>query len=367
MNRKIFALLAPVFAAAAASATLAACGGNDEPPPEEKKYPVTVQADEGCTAQADKKQAEFGESVTVTVTVTDPDMYIEGVYFNDTEVSGDGSYTYTVTGDTTVKVELAAYEEVYADGGVTFSSSNRTSVPVNGGNGGAWQGNEWVDEIWSWNVGLSWLYTAALSDRSSVTSSNKSVAPDDAFTIEGGDKGSSAFFTSAEILIDTRKLSPGTTWLTIFIQSNNTSSNRGTLYVKLEVTKEGTAADIVKWTESVTFDISDVLGSDLFDADKLYFQFVDKDYSSDMQSKEYQTFYMRDCTVTDGKVTVEAEYVEGHEYAVYVGIEGSGDSLVLGDNINGTGGSYDHEQNVLTFQRDGGSIEIRVYDERVML
>ena len=124
MNRKIFALLASVFAAAAASATLAACGGNDEPPPEEKKYPVTVQADEGCTAQADKKQAEFGESVTVTVTVTDPDMYIEGVYFNDTEVSGDGSYTYTVTGDTTVKVELAAYEEVYSDGGVTFGGGD---------------------------------------------------------------------------------------------------------------------------------------------------------------------------------------------------------------------------------------------------
>ena len=306
-------------------------------------------------------------AVTAFVACSSDDSEGSGV---EPSITVNGKEAVTVAHDLSAGTTEAV--EVVSAGKWTLVSKTEGSdtwctPSVNGGNGGAWQGNEWVEEIWSWNVGLNWLYTAALSDRSSVTSSNKSVAPDGAFTIEEGDKGSSAFFTSAEILIDTRLLSPGTTWLTIFIQSNNTSSDRGTLYVKLEVTKEGTAADIIKWTESVTFDISDVLGSDLFDADKLYFQLVDKNYSSDMQSKEYQTFYMRDCTVTDGKVTVEAEYVEGHEYAVYVGIEGSGDSLVLGDNINGTGGSYDHEQNVLTFQRDGGSIEIRVYDERVML
>ncbi len=370
MKKKIMAILGAAAVACVGAALIAGCsdGGNNNNNNNDDKdtFTITVESGTGYTAKADKQKAEFGDTVTITVEVTNPDMYIEGVFANSNELdeNSDGKYTATVTTNLTIKVEMGEYKEVLENGGITFSKvSNPTTIAVNESNtSGWWKGGTKLKNYLQYKLDLNWSdISKSFSPRSYVTSSNENVIPNDEDVVYyefSSDK------KNININIDSSKIKEGTTWLTMYFQSNTSSSTKATLCVKITVTAESSVIKTEKWKETIIFDISDVIDSKTFDSDLLYFQFIDNDYTSSMDSKERQEFMPGDYTVKDGKVTLEIEYVKDHEYRIYVGIEGSGDSLVLGDNINGTGGSYSHTENVLKFQTTGGNVEIHVYDER---
>lgn len=370
MRKKIITVFAVCLLALCLTVVFVACddntggGGGDD-----KGTLYSIQAPAASdvyTVSGLPEDAYEGDTVTFTVALTNPaDSSILGVTvepafdssFDLTETS-DGFYSFVMPADdVTVVIDAKTYETVLSDGGVSFSTDNPTAISVNGSNDTVWGGPDGTDliNVWTFDLSFNWSYTAALSSRSYVTSSNQDVIPADAISeLEEGDKGSSAWIHGASFYIDPSKINAGTTWLEIYLQSNNSSSSKGTLYVKITVTEEGVIQKTEKWTETVVFELESGV-----DTDTLVLYFKDENYADNLDSQEYQYFYPEDYTVDNGEITVEIEYVKGHTYSVYAAINGTGDSYELGNTVV-NGGSY--TDGALTFEREGVTINITVYD-----
>ncbi len=321
--KKIFYALAILCAATMFATAFAACSGNND-----------KDKDEGGTPPA---------------TTPDDDDKDEG--------TGDG----TTPGDDDTP-ETPTYSEVLSDGGVIFDSSNLTTISQNSGNGSVWVGNDLVNTMWTLNISLNWGgYTSSLSSNSSVTSSDQNVIPADAITYKGKASGNSNTLTSISVYIDTTKINPGKTWLKMYFRAGNGFSNDGTICVEITVTEQQ-IIEVEKWEETVVFELDPaIFTSDDYDAEKLYFQFKDNTYASNLDCKEYQTFMAGSYEVTDNTVTIKMEYAKDHEYAVTVGInDGSGNSLLLNEYV-GAYGSYD--DGVLKFVQPGATVTIYVNAE----
>lgn len=370
MRKKIITVFAVCLLALCLTVVFVACDDNTGGGGGEDKgtfYSIQAPAaSEVYTVSGLPEGAYEGDTVTFTVTLTNPaDSSILGVTvepafdssFDLTETS-DGFYSFVMPADdVTVVIDAKTYETVLSDGGVSFSTDNPTAISVNGSNDTVWGGPDGTDliNVWTFDLSFNWSYTAALSSRSYVTSSNQDVIPADAISeLEEGDKGSSAWIHGASFYIDPSKINAGTTWLEIYLQSNNSSSSKGTLYVKITVTEEGVIQKTEKWTETVVFELESGV-----DTDTLVLYFKDENYADNLDSQEYQYFYPEDYTVDNGEITVEIEYVKGHTYSVYAAINGTGDSYELGNTVV-NGGSY--TDGALTFEREGVTINITVYD-----
>lgn len=372
MRKKIIAAVIVTALALCLAFTLAACNNNDGDGGKEGGNTGTLYsiqapvASDVYTVSGLPESAREGDAVTFTVTLTHPaDSSILGVTvepafdssFDLTETS-DGFYSFVMPADdVTVIINAKTYETVLSDGGVSFSTNNPTAISVNGSNDTTWGGPDGTDliDVWTFDLSFNWSYTAALSARSYVTSSNQDVIPADAISeLEEGDKGSSAWIHGASFYIDPSKINAGTTWLEIYLQSNNSSSSKGTLYVKITVTEEGVIQETEKWAETVVFELENGV-----ETDTLVLYFKDENYADNLDSQEYQYFYPEDYTVDNGEITVEIEYVKGHTYSVYAAIDGTSDSYELGNSVT-NGGSY--TGSALTFEREGVTINITVYD-----
>ena len=295
------------------------------------------------------ESAAEGTTITFTVTLNDPEnsailgVTVEPTFDASYDIASDnGTYSFVMPASPVkIIIDARAYEEVLSDGGLTFMTSNPTTITVNGGNDMTWGGPDGTQLIDVWEFGLvfGWGNTPNLSSRSYVTSSNEDVIPADAISdIEEGDKSSGGTISSASFYIDPAKINPGTTWLEIFT-----------------VLPEGSSIEVETWTETIVFDISSGI-----DMDEVYFTVTDNDYASNTGTEERQQFMPGEYTYEDGEVSIEIEYIVGHEYSVSVGIGNTGNSYELGEGVSG-GGSY--QDGILTFSREGASVTIIVYNE----
>ena len=371
--KKFLGLMLTIFSAFALSLGLAACsddgggGGNGGGDDKGTRYSIQApQASDIYTVTGLPDGAYEDDKVSFKVVLNDPEnsllseVGVEPLTSAYYALSGtqDGTYSFTMPAEPVkIVIDARAFEEVLSDGGVTFASGNAREIAVNSGNTKVWDENNKLVDRWAFDISLDWRNTAAFSSNSKVTSSDESVIPVDAVTIKEGDKGNNFYFTSAEILIDTSKINPGKTWLEIYLQSNNSSSSRGTVCVQITVTAEGTVTEVEMWTETVVFTLSSGI-----DTDNLYFCFTDTDYGSNMDSQERQYFYAGEYEISDDDtVTLAIEYVKGHRYTVKAGInDGSGNSLELDESVT-SGAAY--QGDVLTFEREGATIDITVRNE----
>ena len=368
MKRILTGILAAGMLAAACFG-LAACGGTEEETP--KTYAIQAPAEsELYTVSGLPEQAMQNETITFTVTLTDPEnselVSVSVLPVMEPAADADpispikgGSYSFVMPGEEVEIVIVArAYEQVTQNGGLTFDAANPTVLSVGGGNDTMWGGPNGTTlmDVWTFGLSFTWGNTAHLSSRSYVASSNQDVIPEEAITDfeEGSESG--GMIRDASFSVDSSLIRPGTTWLEIYVQSDNVSSYKGTLLVKITVTEDGALQEAETWTETVIFDLQDGV-----DTETLYFYFVDEDYASNLDSEERQNFAPGSYTVTDGKVTLTIEYVKGHTYSVYAAIDGTGDSYELGEALT-NGGAYRNGE--LTFERTGVSITIIVYEKR---
>ena len=324
MKKTLLAILGVLCAATIGLSVLSACGGGggtdgtggtggtDGTGGTEQTYDVTAPDGEGYDVEVDKNTAKFGDKVTITVEVTDPDKYIESVNANSYELSEntDGTYTATITEDTTISVKLADYEEVTSVDGVIFSNNNVTTIVK-----GSSSPDTYDDHTWNLRVNFNWVNTYSLSDRSSVTSSNQNVIPDDAITYtQTSDSAGSGKLQYATVSIDTSKLNEGYAYLVMYFQSNNSSSTKGTLCIKITVADR---IDLETMKETVVIDYNGFAE----EGDDVVVRFIDADYvdGSYIDGEPAQPYLEFKTKVdADGTNTFDLDYVKGHSYSINI-------------------------------------------------
>lgn len=339
MKKMILAALAACMCVCLCFGIFAACddrSGNGEQPAE---YTITANNGAGYTVDA-PASAKDGDTVTVTVTVTNEDTYVTGVTYNEDECDEtDGKYTFTMPAENvTIAVQTGTYEEVLSDGNDSLNAYNVYTIAQNGSYSPR-VGTD-TENVWKILADISWGNTTAFSRYSDVTSSNQSVIPDSAVAIvelDGHDfgQGSSAsnLILAADICIDTAKISVGTTWLTIELDSENTSSNC-TFVVKVTVVPYG---EVPVATEQKTL-VIDVSALDASEGDYYTMRFWDNNYIDGGTTKEF--FDVTAQVSADDTVSFAFNYARLHKYdiAMTPGQECDYTQTVsIGDKTNGTG------------------------------
>lgn len=321
--KKRFILLITAIICLAFGLTLVACnddegGGGDGG----KGTAYSIQAPAASdvyTVEGLPENACEGDAVKFKVTLTDPEnSMIESVSvdYDELTADADGYYTFTMPAEPVkVEVEVRAFSEVLVDGGIAFSADNPTEITVNGDNGGGYwtEDNKWVD-CWKFNVTVGFVYTTALAKSSYAVSSNQNVIPDNAIKITAENDYGSGLLKNVEILIDSSKISPGRTWLEIHLQSDNVSSNRGTVCVQITVA-ETVALQTMKENVEIDFNGYAEAGDDVI------VRFYDEDYfdGSTVDGRPAAKYLeFRPEIEADGTATITFDYVVKHEYTINI-------------------------------------------------
>lgn len=367
MKRRIPALFC-LLSAVLVLLALASCAGGDDPAPGFPKHTITVESTGECGVSVDKTQAEFAETVTVTLDLRVSDKYVDRVTYNGQSANKRSENTYDFlmgNDDVTVAVELKPYVPQLSDPGgfASLPSSEPTTLA---------KGNGEVELSVSLRASfMSVLYW-------DIRSTNQAVLPG-ASTLKAGAEqtdtgaisagvqtaGQSNAIVALNLLIDTDRLGVGTTYLLIDLVNGNTSSQRASLVIPITVADE---IATTKWTETLLFDVSALPAAVRQGELRVYV--TDYDYVPGSDNREYQTFENLRADADD-KVEVPIEYVPGHRYFVAL-CSFSGGSLTgyrLADTVLSGSSSTGYNQlkdNLLTLLSDGQTFTIRVLDEMTM-
>ena len=330
-----------------------------------KKHSISVSSTEECIISVDKTKAEFAETVTVTLDLKTTDKYVEKVTYNGKEASKRSETVYDFlmgNDDVTVAVELKEYQQllISPNGFATYLTGNPDTLAKNNG------------EV-TLNVSLNGSYMTILYWE--IKSTNQAVIPgssiksygdaadDGAISAITQTAGTSNVITALQIKIDTDKIASGKTFLLISLQNGNTSSQKANLVVPITVAEEIVT---VKWSERLIFDVSD-LPRDLQQC-KFNVYVNDFDFVPGSDNKEIQKFEQISAD-SDGKVSINVEYVPGRRYYVafwVINKDGSTTCYKLLDTV-GSGSSstgYNQLKNaMLTFISDGVTLDLTVTDE----
>lgn len=327
MKKTIPALLCLLCALAAGTAAFFGCtGGGDNPGGDsgdntgggtENSYSITATDGEGYNVEVDKTSAEFGETVTVTVEVTDHDKYVDSVRANSDTLgqNSDGTYTAIITADTTITVELADYEEVTSDGGVIWNSNNPETIIAGSNNGWYWDEDSNMVYAWTFDVIVNWNLVSMMNDRETwLTSSDQSVIPDDAISYEINKVSDGNSIAGFDVHIDPEKISEGHTWLTMSFHGGNGTSPDGTICIKITVADR---IELETMKETVIIDYNGFAE----EGDDVIVRFFDEDYAEGSYidgepAESYTEFKVK--VDGDGKNTFELDYVKGHSYSISI-------------------------------------------------
>ncbi len=367
-TKRIIITLCLTFVIVCGIFALTACDDGDDSQPTPAKHSVTVQPTEDCTLTVDKAQAEFAETVTVTINLKNTNKYVESVLFNGQEAYKRSETTYDFlmgNDDVVVTAVLKDYQKRLTDGNgfATYLLINPTSLA---------KGNGEVDLTISLNGSymtiLDWSIKStnqAVIMGSSVKNSYTELTETGAISASVQTGRYDNVINALTVTVDTDKISTGKTFLLIDLKNGNVSSQKASLVVPLEV-KETIVTE--KWSETVVFDVS-ALPSNL-QKGKFNVYFTDFDYVSGSDNQEYQNFL--DVQIDDdGKVTLNIEYVPNHRYYVAFWIVGDGGKTTcynLLDTI-GTGSTqtgYDQlKDSMLTMIANNHSITLYVQNKIV--
>lgn len=357
-----------VLLLAVAVFAVSSCSDDDNSDTGFAKHSVTVNSTDECAVSADKSEAEFAETVTVTLDLKATDKYVARVTYNGNDATkrSDSTYEFLMgNDDVTVAVELKAYETRLSDGNgfAAFSTTNPTTIARNNGsidlkitlNGSYMTILDW--EIRSTNQ--------AVIPGSSVKKSYAELADAGAISARTETASYGNLITALTISIDTDKIETGKTFLLIDLRNGNTSSQTASLVVPITVADEIVTA---KWQETLVFDVS-ALPAEL-KRGKFNVYVTDLDFVAGSDNKEYQNFIELEADA-DGHVEIGIEYVPGRRYYVAFWVINDDSSLTcyrLLDTVgagSSTAGYNQLNKSTLTFISDGVTLEIIVANEVV--
>lgn len=373
MRKKIIAAVIVTALALCLAFTLAACNNNDGDGGKEGGNTGTLYsiqapaASDVYSVSGLPESAREGDAVTFTVTLTHPadsvlnyvEVYGSEMKYNKLTPADDGSYSFTMPAEPVrVTVDADYYPDNDTDNFLTWDEDNPTTaekwIPH-------YDGDMYFD---SDNLSL----VANVTDDPKGTggwfnnheerafSLNEDVIPNDALTVtyeEEGNRNDAYMFT---VDIDRSKINAGTAKIVLVVENNSSFGDESVLACTVTVTEREPYETVEIWTETVIFDVSAIENDE--HTEDLYFVFSDKDYDDNTYAQQFQTILETDYEIVDGKIELTINYVVGHEYEITLDYRMGEPKPAVPDISfqNADGGEY--QSGVLTFSKDGGSIEL---------
>lgn len=371
MRKKIITVFAVCLLALCLTVVFVACddntggGGGDD-----KGTFYSIQAPAASdvyTVSGLPEGAYEGDTVTFTVALTNPadsvlnyvEIYGSEMKYNRLTPAGDGSYSFTMPAEPVrVTVDADYYPDNDTDNFLTWDEDNPTTaekwIPH-------YDGDMYFD---SDNLSL----VANVTDDPKGTggwfnhheerafSLNEDVIPNDALTItyeEEGNRNDAYMFT---VDIDRSKINAGTAKIVLVVENGSSFGDESVLACTITVTEREPYETVEIWTETIIFDVSAIENDE--HTEDLYFVFTDKDYDDNTYAQQSQTILETEYEIVDGKVELTINYVVGHEYEITLDYR-MGEPKPATPDISfqdSDGGEY--QSGVLTFSKDGGSIEL---------
>lgn len=289
---------------------LVACCG-EEPAP--TTYNITLPTSADYTVESDKEVAEFGQEVTLIVTLLNDELVIEDVLANgiSCEENYNGTFSFTMPAENvSITVQTSRLQEVHSTEFVWLDDGNLYTITEDGD--GTFDGDTRdINITFAEKQGMTIINEA-------ITSSNQNVIHDTAINFEpitdiniNGSSGSSEILKGV-IEINPFEIHAGTTYLTMeFVNGNYSygSSNRGTLIVKITV---------VPYGELTLETVREELVIDLFSelqyqtGDIFCLRIGDSDHVDGSSNPSYVDYVLTMESIRE--LSVEFDYILGHSY-----------------------------------------------------
>lgn len=338
-------------------------GGGDSSAAREYKITYTVSGSDSVTVNG-PAAAKAGDTVAFTVDGLGFDtrlISVEYYWIFDSACAyneATGEYSFTMPEQNTpVTVTVKTLTDVDSDGCISWRAGAPSQIVP----------GDAVAEL-TFNVSASWTTSCTVE----LTSTDESVIPASALLYKELTEGNSNAITGVTITVDLTQVSPGQTYLIAYFKSGNSSSQKGEITKRIEVT--GTPEETVL-TATLKVDLSAFAGGDDPSPENMYLQLTDQNYQYGSQIEQRRQFDFSDYTAGSNVFTLEnIEFAEGHAYKVTVGClqPVSGDSYIISDFIGGGGSTAGDDYNgiidaILRIKTDGSTIEINVKNEVVPL
>ena len=300
-------------------------------------FAITVTASDDYEIIPSATSAAAGTDITLTVSSKSADKLVTAVKMNGTTLrKWDGVYQFTMPkANVVLSAEVETLTEVKSDGMAVFSENNLTTIAKNANH----NSDSFSDKNWGLDISFVDAYWMTIL-KNEIISTAQNVIPDSAITLKTKTQSTSNVIIGAKILIDTEKISAGTTWLVMDFASGNLSSDKGSLAVKITVREYG-EVDVETMRETLVFDLSG-LGA----VDGQYTVRISDEDHIDGSTAGASPFKDYTLNAVDGKVSVTFDYVAGHEYWIRI-----------------TAGSADDYQTALTIEAESASGAVYTGDE----
>lgn len=325
--KKLFKWLTMCLVIVLAMFTFAACtdpdkggdGGNDGGSgggsETTTSYTITYTNGTGYTLSG-VTTAKAGDKVTVTVNVTEYDVQVTSVKYNNSACSkaDDGKYSFTMPSqNVTVSATSEKITAIEEDRPVSWQQEGALQIAKTTGNA---------------QIKYDVTNTSCTDADVTVTSTNQAVIPSNAITQSNTTVSMSSQINGGIITIDLTKVSVGKTFIILDFDNNTSTSSDGTIIKEVEIVPEGELEENIAEV-SITFNL---LGFSSPLPDDLYIYFVDTDHIPDSAIPERQ-----DLDITVDEQENQLSFVVGHTYNIFVGLKSDASANFEIDEIDANG------------------------------
>lgn len=325
--KKLFKWLTMCLVIVLAMFTFAACtdpdkggdGGNDGGSgggsETTTSYTITYTNGTGYTLSG-VTTAKAGDKVTVTVNVTEYDVQVTSVKYNNSACSkaDDGKYSFTMPSqNVTVSATSEKITAIEEDRPVSWQQEGALQIAKTTGNA---------------QIKYDVTNTSCTDADVTVTSTNQAVIPSNAITQSNTTEYMGNQINGGIITIDLTKVSVGKTFIILDFDNNTSTSSDGTIIKEVEIVPEGELEENIAEV-SITFNL---LGFSSPLPDDLYIYFVDTDHIPDSAIPERQ-----DLDITVDEQENQLSFVVGHTYNIFVGLKSDASANFEIDEIDANG------------------------------
>lgn len=278
-------------------------------------YTITYTNGAGYTLSG-AASAEAGDKVTVTVNVTEYDVQVTSVKYNNSACSkaDDGKYSFTMPSqNVTVSATSEKITAIEEDRPVSWQQEGALQIAKTTGNA---------------QIKYDVTNTSCTDADVTVTSTNQAVIPSNAITQSNTTVSMGSQINGGIITIDLTKVSVGKTFIILDFDNNTSTSSDGTIIKEVEIVPEGELEENIAEV-SITFNL---LGFSSPLPDDLYIYFVDTDHIPDSAIPERQ-----DLDITVDEQENQLSFVVGHTYNIFVGLKSDASANFEIDEIDANG------------------------------